>query len=100
RIPLLASSITLDVALFLARDPQGAGRHVVGDDAAGARVRTFAERDRGDQRRVHARADVVADRGAVLRAAVVVGGDGGGTEIGVGAHVGVADVGEGRDLGP
>src|SRR5436190_1154427 len=52
----------------------------------------------GDEGRVDARVDAGPDRRAVLVAAVVVGGDVAGGDVAVLADVGVADVGEVRDL--
>ena len=95
---LLALGVALDVGLALAGDPEGAGRHVLGDRRVGAGVGAVADVDRRDEGRVDRRADVRADRRAVLAAAVVVGGDGRGAEVRVRPDVGVADVAEVRDL--
>src|SRR5215813_8981602 len=74
------------------------GRHVVRHDRPRARLGTVAHVDRRNKRRVHTRVYTVSDRGAVLVLAVVVRGDRAGTEVGVGADLGVADVGEVRHL--
>ena len=78
--------------------PSAPGGHVVGDHRACARVRAVAETDRRDEHRVDADERAGADRGAVLVLAVVVGGDRSGADVGPLADVGVADVGQVRDL--
>ena len=77
------------------RVPRG---HVVGDHRACARVRAVAETDRRDEHRVDADECAGADRRAVLVLAVVVGGDRSGADVGPLADVGIADVGQVRDL--
>src|SRR3954468_21492760 len=90
--------VVLDVRLTGPRDRERPGRDVVRDDRAGAGVRLVADRHRRDERGVDRRADVRADRRAVLVAPVVVGGDRGGAEVRAGPDVGVADVAQVRHL--
>src|SRR4029077_4663377 len=82
--------------LARARDGQSARLDIVGDHAPGRNERAVADGHRRDQRGVHHRAHALADRGAVLVAPVVVGGDRAGAEVATGADVGVADVTEVR----
>ena len=97
-VPALTVGVALDVRLALAGDPERAGRHVLRDRRVRRREGVVAERHRRDERRVDARVHAIADRRAVLVDAVVVGGDRRGAEVRVLADVGVADVGEVRDL--
>jgi hypothetical protein len=69
-------------------------RHVRGDDGAGADIGAVADFHRRHQRGVGAGEGARADRGLVLEEAVVVAGDGAGAEVGVGADMDVADIGE------
>ena len=95
------SAYSSTLRLALARHAQRPGRDVVGDhDRAGRRPGAVADLDRRDEGGVDAAADVGADRRAVLGEAVVVGGDGARAEVGALPHVGVADVGQVRNLGP
>src|SRR3954454_4745451 len=97
RLP--AIRIVRDVRLTSAGDAEGLGRDVFGDDATRCGVGAITDLHGGDERRVDARADVGADRRAVLGAAVVVRGDVARPDVRALAHVGVADVGEVWDLG-
>src|SRR3954449_12195757 len=90
--------VVLDVRLAGARDCERPRWDVLGDDRSGAGVRLVADRDRRDERRVDRRADVGADRRAVLGAAIVVGGDRGGAEVRAPPDVRVPDVAQVRDL--
>src|SRR5262249_28663135 len=87
-------------ALPRTRDGERAGRDVLSDDRPGGGVSAVAQRDRRDERRVHAGLDAGAERGPGLGLglAVVVGGDGGRAEVAVGTDVGVADVAQVRAL--
>src|SRR5438874_498398 len=96
---LLARVVVLDVALLCASDPQCPGWHVLGDRRACGRPGVVADGDRGHQRDVDPSVYVLADLGAVLVLPVVVGGDGAGPEIRSLPHIGIADVGQVRDLG-
>ena len=96
--PLTPAGIALDVLLARPCDCQRAGGDVLGDDRAGGRVGAIADGDGGDERRVHSPAHSTADRGAVLGVSVVVGGDRPRPEVGARSYVGIADVGEVRDL--
>src|SRR3954469_11031843 len=94
----LAVGVALDVGLARAGDPEGAVGDVLVDDGAGAGVGAVADGDGGDEGDVDAGLHAGADGRAVLTAAVVVGGDGRRAEVRAGPDVGVADVGEVRDL--
>ena len=59
----------------------GAGRHVLGDDAAGRHVGALADLHRRHQRAVGADEGLGADHGPPLAVAVVVHGDGAGADI-------------------
>ena len=83
-----------------ARDRQRIRRHVAGDDAAGGDDRAVADRDRRHQRRVRADKRALADNRAELVKAVVIAGDRAGADIGAGADVAVAEIGEVVGLGP
>src|ERR1700685_947144 len=80
-------------------DRQRLGRHILGDHRARAHIGAVADLARRPQRRVRADERVLADLGAVLGAAVVIAGDGAGTDIGAGADEGVADIAQVIDLG-
>src|SRR5947209_5551530 len=95
-----AAGVAGDVGLALAGDAQRLGGDVLGDHRARAGVGVVADGNRGHEGHVHAGVHARADLGAVLGGAVVVGGDGAGPQVGVGADVGVAHVGQMRDLGP
>src|SRR6185369_4652384 len=69
-------------------------RRVLADRRAGADVGAARDAHRGDQRGVGADEAVVLDDGAALGGAVVVAGDGAGTDVHLGADVGIADVAE------
>src|SRR5262249_13756936 len=73
--------------------------HVAGDDRTRTRVRALADLDRRHEHRVRAGAGVLPDLGAVLLLAVVVRGDVPGPDVGAGADLGVAHIGEVRHLG-
>src|SRR5215207_5199130 len=96
--PLLAVGVPLDVALPRAGDAERLGRDVLRDHATRSRVRVIAHGHGGDEGGVDARAHPAPDRRSVLVAAVVVGGDVAGADVGVLADVGVADVGQVRHL--
>ncbi len=81
-------------------DPEGARRHVTGDDRTGGGVGAVADAHRRHQHRVDADERPGADRRAVLRGAVVVGGDRAGPDVRSRADVGVADVRQVRHLRP
>src|SRR3954452_23096081 len=88
-----ALAVALDVPLGRAGYREGAIRHVLRDDRPGASVRRVPDVHRRDEGGVHAGVNAVADGRASLAAAVVVGGDRAGAEVGVRADVGIADVG-------
>src|SRR4051794_8750563 len=96
RLPALR--IIRDVRLAGAGDPERVGRNVLGYDATRRRPGAIADLHGGDERRVDRGLDLGPDRGAVLALAVVVGGDVAGADVRVLADVGVADVGQVRDL--
>ena len=83
-----------------ARDRQRIGRHVRRDDAAGRDIGAVADRDRRDQRRVRADKRALADCRAPLVNAVVIAGDRAGADIGAGADIAVAEIGEVVGLDP
>src|SRR5439155_8522 len=78
----------------------GGWRHVLRDGRGGADVGALADREEGHEARVGADERAVADRGRVLRDAVVVARDRAGADVDVGAHGRVADVGDVRHLRP
>src|ERR1700722_15526420 len=82
-----------------ARQRQGVGRYVFRDHRAGSDIGALADFDRRDQRRVRTDEGILADRRAMLVAAVVIAGDGAGADIGVGADKGVADIAQMIGLG-
>src|SRR4051794_5035372 len=95
----LAVGVALDVPLLVLAHRERALGHVALDHCTGASVGAVADFYRCDQHRVNADPDVAADRSPVLAETVVVGGDRAGAEVAAGADLGVADVGEMRDLG-
>ena len=74
-------------------------RRRLADDAAGADGGAVAHRHRRHQHAVGANVHVVADHGAVLVGAVVVGGDAAGAVVDALAHRAVAQVGQVVGLG-
>src|SRR3954467_11642491 len=94
--------VTLDVLLRGATNGERPRRDVLRDDRPGRSVRPVTDVNRGHEHRVDARLDAVADRRAGLRllARVVVRGDVAGGDVAAGADVGVAYVGQVRDLRP
>src|SRR5919199_3262354 len=84
------------------RHPHGelARRDVLVDHASGPKIGTLSYCNRCDKVCIHAGECSVADPGPVLLHAVVVGGYGTGTDVGVLPDLGVAHVGEVRDLAP
>ena len=83
----------LDVALAGPADRQGSLGDVPSDDAGGGDVRAASDPDRGHQAAVAADEDTVPDGGPVLGPAVVVAGDGAGTDVDVASHVAVEHAG-------
>ena len=81
RLPL---RVSLDVALLVGRDPEGAVRDVLADHRAGASVSAVADADRSDERGVDRDSRTFPDLRPVLVPAVVVGGDRAGAEVGPG----------------
>ena len=75
-------------------------RHVLANHRAGRRIGVVAHRHRRHERRVDTHLHARADCGPVLAVAVVVGRDRAGAQVRALADVGVADVGEMRDLAP
>src|SRR3954447_23629297 len=96
RLP--AFRIVRDVLLPGAGDAERVRRDVLGDHATRSRVRAIADFDRGHERRVDAGLDIGPDPGPMLLAAVVVGRDVAGADVGVLSDIGVTDVGQVRDL--
>src|SRR3954465_8688159 len=90
--------LVLDVRLAGAGGRERPRGDVVGDDRSGAGVRLVADRHRRDERRVDRRADVGADRRAVLVATVVIRRDRRGAQVRAGPDVGVTDVAQVRHL--
>ena len=86
-------------ACLRARHRQLAGRRVLADRRAAADRRAVADRHRRDQHAVAADVHVVADHGAVLVGAVVVGGDAAGAVVDALADRRVAEVGQVVGLG-
>ncbi len=78
--------------LARARERQCIHRHVAGNHRAGTDIGAVADLDRRNQRRIGTDECILADRRAVLGAAVVIAGDGAGADIGIGADRGVADI--------
>src|SRR3954470_18607437 len=74
-------------------------RNIIGDDGSGGNIRAIPHRDRGDERSVDADEGALPDRGAVLAEAVVIAGDGAGTDIRPGPNRRIADIGEVVRLG-
>src|SRR5204863_1093713 len=95
----LSCSIALDVPLSWSGNAERVGRDVVGDHRAGSGPRPISDRHGRDEHSVAGRADVTPDGGALLPGPIVVGGDVACTDIGAGANLRVADVGEMGDLG-
>ena len=85
--------------LRAARQRQGIGRDVLGDDAARADIGALADLDRRHQRGVGADKGAGADLGAMLVEAVIVAGDGAGADISARADAGIADISEVVNLG-
>ena len=84
--------------LRAALDRQRVVRHILGDHRSRTDIGAAADLHRRHQRRIRADEGAGADRGLVLVEAVVVAGDGAGADVGTGADMGVADVGEMIDL--
>ena len=84
--------------LFAPPQSQCVRRHVLGDHRAGPDIGARADLHR-HQRRIRADERPLADGGAMLGAAVVIAGNGAGSNIGVGADNGVADVAQMIGLG-
>jgi len=94
------------VALFPLRDPpllvdlsapghaQSVGGHIVSDAGAGCDIGIVAYRHRRDKLGTAADEDAVADGGAVFLVAVIVAGDGAGSNVDAGADRGVTQVAE------
>src|SRR5690349_14333690 len=89
----------LNVPLCTSADGQRPRWYVLADRRAGSRERSVANGDGRDERVVGAGLGVLADRGAVLVDAVVVGEDRAGADVGALADLGVADVRQVGHLG-
>ena len=96
---LLCRPLPVHAHLLRTRQRQLVVRRVLADHRTGADRGTVADRDRRDQRGVRTDEGTVADHGPVLVGAVVVAGDGAGTDVDAGADLGVADVAQVVDLG-
>src|SRR4249919_1896135 len=95
----LSCSISLDVLLTGTGDAEGVRGDVVGDYGASCGPRPISDRHGRDEDSVAGRADITADRGALLLLPIVVGGDVARSDVRVGADLRVADVRQVRDLG-
>src|SRR3954451_6591186 len=84
---LSALPVVLDVLLARPGDSKGVVRDVFGDRRVGPSVSAIPDGDGSDQGRVDGGLCAFSDPGAVLLAAVVVGGDRAGPEVRVLAHV-------------
>ena len=73
---------------------QSVGRHIGRDHRARPDIGAIPHLDRRNQRRVRTDEGVLADIGTVFGGAVVIAGDGAGTDVGALADPGVADIGE------
>ena len=82
-----------------AAEGEGVGGDGVGDAGAGGDVGPGTDLDGGDEGGVGADEGSVADGGGVLEGAVVVAGNGSGTDVDACADDGVAEVGEVVGLG-
>ena len=96
--PAFSIGVALDVPLVVVAHRKCPFGNVALHHCTGASVGPVPDLYRGDQHRVNADADLVADHRPVLAETVVVGGHRPGAEIAAGADVGIADVGEVRDL--
>src|SRR5262249_49128991 len=79
--------------------PKGAVGNVLGDHRSGTSVGAVSDAYWSNQCSVNPGLDPAADDRPVFAGTVVVGGDRAGAEVGAGADVGVADVGEVGHLG-
>ena len=84
----------LHYSLAVASNGEFAGGGIAVDDGAGSDGRVLANGYRRDEGAIGADEDAVFDARHVLVHAVVVAGDGAGTDVHVGTDVGVADVGK------
>src|SRR5581483_9178341 len=80
--------------LLAAAERQRAGRHVPGDDRAGADIGAVADFHRRNQRRVRADERALADVGVVFRGAIVIARDRSRAHVRAGPDTRIADVGE------
>ncbi len=88
----------VDGASLTPFEGQRVGWHIGGDGRARADVCPLPDLDRRHQHGVRTDERAVTDRGLELGEPVVVDGDGTGAEVHVAAQIGVADVGQMRNL--
>src|SRR5689334_10126947 len=74
-------------------------RHVIGDYRPRADVGSLPDRNRSHQRRVRADENILTDFGVIFSQTVVVTSNCPGSNIGAGAHLSIADIGQMVRLG-
>src|SRR5260370_42452657 len=86
------------VDLTAAGNAQAVGRNIFRDGGTGGDVGAVADAHRGDQCRIAADKYSLANLCGVLLEAVVIAGNGAGSDVGFGADAGVSQVREMRNL--